>query len=134
MTGNLLIDSLISIAGILVMVVVVRLVFPKPAAKVTEALARERLALDEPDFAPRAWLIDGEGRAALAEGAAGDFVLIERLGLDLVTRRFKPGAAKIAVEEGALVVKLPDHTTPKVAIAGGDATGWAMKLNPESDT
>lgn len=129
MTGNLLIDSLISITGIIVMVIVVRLVFPKTAAPVTEARARERLALDEPDFEPCAWLIDAEGRAALAEGKAGDFVLVERLGLDLVTRRFLPGVAKAAEEEGALAVKLPDHTTPKVAIASRDATQWAMKLS-----
>lgn len=133
MTGNLLIDSLISIAGIVLMIVVARLAFPPPATLVTEEGARERLALDEPDFRPRRWLIDERGRAALAEGEDGDFVLVKRLGLDLAVRRFRPGAVKAAAENGALTIRLDDASLTKAVIEGGDAVQWAVKIAGESD-
>lgn len=134
MTGNLLIDTLISIAAIAVMVAIARLLFPPPAAKVTEASATERLALDEPDFAAQSWLIDREGRAALAQSAAGDFVLIKKLGLDLVTRRFRAGAVAAVADENTLVLGLGDTTLPKVVISTDDAAHWALKLKSEGDT
>ncbi|MEO1240734.1 MAG: hypothetical protein AAFX54_02400 [Pseudomonadota bacterium] len=134
MTGNLLIDTVISIAAIAVMVAIARLLFPPPAAKVTEAAAMERLALDEPDFAAQAWLIDREGRAALAQGAAGDFALIKKLGLDLVTRRFRAGAVSVAADESALILGLGDTTLPRVVISTDDAAHWALKLKFEGDT
>lgn len=134
MTGNLLIDTLISIAAIAVMVAIARLLFPPPAASVTEASATERLALDEPDFAAQAWLIDRQGCAALAQGAAGDFVLIKKLGLDLVTRRFRAGAVSVAAEKNALILGLGDTTLPKVVISTDDAAHWALKLKSEGDT
>jgi len=129
MTGNFLIDTLISLAGIVMMVAAARLVFPAPKFAITELMASERMAFDEPDFTPLHWLMDKQGRAALAEGAGGEFILAQRLGLDLVLRRFSAGAAEAIEEDGALVVKLPDLTVPKAVIANGDASKWVRKLS-----
>lgn len=133
MTGNLLIDSLISIGAIAVMVLTARLVFPAPPAKVTREAAQKRLAFDEPDFDPIAWLEDTQGRAVIAANQAGEFALVSRLGLDLVVRRFKAGAVQAEIEGGALVLRLPDPTVPRAVIEHRDAAIWARNLAGDSD-
>lgn len=133
MTGSRTLDTLISLAAIAVMVLLARLVFPAPAAKVTEAEARDRLALDEPDFTPSAWLIDDNGRAALAESASGEFALVKRLGLDLATRRFRKGDMKVGDTKDDLVLKSGDVTLPEVRISNPAAQDWALKLVARGD-
>ncbi|MEO1136318.1 MAG: hypothetical protein AAFW68_06870 [Pseudomonadota bacterium] len=130
MTGNLFVDSLVSLAAIALMVGLARLFFPASGETVTQARAAERLAFDEPDFRPVRWLIDGEGRAALAEGEAGDLALVSRLGLDLVTRRFPAGAMRADAAEGKLVIRPGDPGSRKVALASDDAALWARKFSP----
>ena len=131
MTGNLLIDSAISIGAIALMVLAAWLAFRAPPKPVDEAAASARLEFDEPDFAPRRWLIDRDGRAALAEGANGEFALVFRLGVDLVTRRFPAGAAKAEARDGALVVRPGDPGARAVTLAGGDAALWARNIAGE---
>lgn len=133
MTGNLLLDTLISLAAIAVMVLLARLLFPAPGAKVTEAEARERLALDEPDFTPDAWLIDEQGRAALAEGASGEYALVKKVGLDLAIRRFKKGDMQVGDQEGDLVLSSGDLTLPETRISNPKASAWTLKLKSQSD-
>jgi hypothetical protein len=113
------------------MVLVAWLVFRTPPAPVDEAQARDRLAFDEPDFKPGRWLLDEDGKAALAEGEGGDFALVARLGADLVTRRFRPGGAKAKVESGALFIKPAGAGGPVVRIAAPDAAAWVRKLSVE---
>lgn len=133
MTGNLLLDTLISLAAIAVMVLLARLLFPSPPAKVTEAEARDRLSLDEPDFMPSAWLIDQSGRAALAEGSDGEFALIKKVGLDLAIRRFRKGDMQVGDQEGDLVLESGDVTLPEIRISNPDAKAWALKLSSQGD-
>jgi len=133
MTGNLLLDTLISLTAIAIMVLLARLLFPAPVAKVTEAEARDRLVIDEPDFTPDTWLIDEHGTAALAEGANGEFVLVKKVGLDLATRRFKKGDMQVGDREGDLVLKSSDVTLPEVRISNPEAKVWALKLSSQSD-
>jgi hypothetical protein len=130
MSGNLLIDSLISLAAIALMVGVAWAFFRSPPAPVTEAAAAERLAFDEPDFRPVRWLIDREGRAAMAEGAGGDIALVSRLGIDLVTRRFPAEAVRAAEEAGALVIRPTDPGSRRLVIEAEGAAEWARKLAP----
>ncbi|PQA86892.1 hypothetical protein [Hyphococcus luteus] len=130
MSGNLLIDSLISLAAIALMVGVAWAFFRSPPAPVTEAAAAERLAFDEPDFRPVRWLIDREGRAAMAEGAGGDIALVSRLGIDLVTRRFPAEAVRAAEEAGALVIRQTDPGSRRLVIEAEGAAEWARKLAP----
>ncbi len=131
MTGNLLIDSLISLAAIGLMVLMARLAFPTPPGKLTEESAGERLAFDEPDFEPAAWLFDEEGRAALAEGKGGDYALVTCLSADLVTRRFPPGAVRAGEEDGALVLRLADPSLPRIRIAASDVSSWVRKFGAD---
>ncbi len=130
MTGNLLIDSLISLAAIALMVALAWVFFRDPPGPVTEDAAAERLAFDEPDFRPVSWLIDGQGRAAMAEGAGGDIALVSRLGGDLVTRRFPAAAVRAAEEGGALVIRPNDPGSRRLVIAAPGAAEWARKLGP----
>ncbi len=130
MTGNLLLDSLISLSAIAFMVAVAWVVFRAPPGPVTQQAAAERLAFDEPDFRPRQWLIDREGRAAIAEGNSGDIALVSRLGLDLVTRRFPAAAVRAEAADGALVVLPNDPGSRKLVIAADGAAEWARKLSP----
>ncbi len=104
------------------------LAFRAPPAVVDESAAQSRLAFDEPDFQPLAWLFDGEGRAALAEGADGDFALVFRLGADLVTRRFPAGVASATAKEGALIVRPADPGAGPVTLRAAGADDWARKI------
>ena len=130
MTSSLVIESLISIAAIGLMVGLAWFVFKTPSPAVTEQNARERLAFDEPDFEPVSWLIDRQGRAALAEGSNGDLALVSRLGLDLVTRRYPASALKAAERDGVLTVAPQDPGARAVRLAADEAAQWARKLDP----
>ncbi len=129
MVSNLVLESLISLSAIAVMVGLAWLIFRTPSPVVTEDLARERLAFDEPDFTPIGWLIDRDGRAVLAEGADGDFALVSRLGLDLVTRRYPPAALKVSEQGGVLSVAPLDPGARRVDLAAGEAAQWARKFS-----
>lgn len=133
MTGNLLLDSLISLAAIALMVALARLMFPPPRTSLTAEEARERLAFDEPDFHPVRWLIDRDGRAALAEDASGDVALVSRLGLDLVTRRYPAAAIRAAEEGGALVIRPNDPGSRRIVIAADEVADWARKFPAAHD-
>lgn len=128
MTGNLILDSLVSLAAIGLMVLFAWIMFRTPLKPVTEEEARARLALDEPDFAPAQWLFDKDGKAVLIEGAAGDFALVSRLGLDLVTRRFPARGVKAAEEAGALVIRPMDPGSRAITVVAPDAATWARKF------
>lgn len=128
MTGNLLIDSLISVAAIALMVGVAWALFRAPAPAVTKEAATERLAFDEPDFRPIRWLVDGKGRAALAEGADGDVAIVSRLGVDLLTRRFPAEAVRASEQTGMLVIRPNDPGSRRLVIEAEGAAEWARKL------
>lgn len=128
MTGNLFLDSAISLGAIALMVLAVHLAFKSPAAKFQQSSVQARLAFDEPDFAPIDWLFDEEGRAALALGQGGDFALIYKHGADLVTRRIDVGAADIAVQETSLTITQTDPGSRAVTLRAGDAARWARKI------
>lgn len=128
MTGNLLIDTLISVAAIAVMVGVARLLFPAPSVLVTEETARARLALDEPDFEPCAWLFDKNGRAALVEGADAGLVVVKSLGLDLVLRRTAAEDLRASYNNDEITLRLDDVTMPKAVISNEGAQAWAQRL------
>ncbi len=128
MTGNLILDSLISLAAIGLMVGLAWVLLPPPPVSITEEIARERLAFDEPDFTPVRWLIDTDGRAAIAEGARGDVAIVSLLGIDLVTRRYPAAALRVAEEGGSLVIDPVDSGARAVKVQAADAALWARKF------
>lgn len=127
MTGNLFIDSAISVVAIAIMVLAARLAFGRPSGIVTLAAAQDRLAFDEPDFAAIDWLVDADAKAALARNEKGELALLFARGDDIVSRRFPPGALKTGLDGNQLVVSQSDHVTPKIVMQlddGGNASGW----------
>lgn len=127
MTGNLLLDTLISLGAIAAMVAAVFVAFGNAGAALDEATARERLDFDEPDFEPIAFLMDEKGRAILAEGKAGDFAVVRSLGADLITRRFSAGTVKTDQSDGGLGIDLREPGLGKIVIDHPDAAHWARK-------
>ncbi|MEO1250965.1 MAG: hypothetical protein AAFW81_01310 [Pseudomonadota bacterium] len=128
MTGNLLLDSLISLGAIAVMVGFVWRLFGGSGEPVSEGAARDRLAFDEPDFHPAEWLFDADGYAALATDGAGEFAIIIRKGDDLATRRFAADRVDAKMSAETLVLRFGDPGFPPVRLRAPDAADWAQKL------
>ena len=128
MTGNLLIDSAISLVGIAALVVIARLLFPAPPPPITVEQAADRLGFDEPDFQPTQWFLDQQGESALAVSDGDEACVMRRLGRDLVTRRFKMTAAMIVCDGERLVISLPDHTAANWSLTLGDEAAQAAAL------
>lgn len=127
MTGDLLTDSAISLGAILLIVLATRLAFRHQSPLVTEAVAAERLAFDEPDFDPARWLFDDNWRGAVAESDSGEYAIIVRLGADLVTRRFK--TAQASVKDNELIIRPPDPGGVTARILAPEAADWARKIS-----
>jgi len=119
MTGNLLLDSLISLAGIGVLIVLSTILRQKRDARVVTAdQAAARLRLDEPDFEPGEWLLDANGRSALALSADGaEIALIRAHGDKLATRRLPAGQVKAALRTSGLELTLADPTWPDFSLS-----------------
>ena len=128
MTGNILIDNLISLGAIAAMVAFAWAMFRAPVPLVTQARAADRLAFDEPDFEPEAWLLDEKGRAALATGRAGDVAIVFALGTDLVTRRFTAHGVMAEPTEGGVIIRPNDPGAREITLISPDAAQWARKL------
>lgn len=129
MTGNVFIDLAISISGVILLVGIVRLIFGAPRAPLTVSAAADRLAFDEPDFEPAAWLADERG--AIAVNADGEAALVRPLGDDLVTRRLKLADLRWRREGARLIVEGPDHAFSGLAVSAPDeedAKAWAARL------
>ena len=129
MTGNVLIDLAISISGVILLVGIARLIFGGRGASLTVSAAADRLAFDEPDFEPAAWLADAGG--AIAVNAAGEAALVRPLGDDLVTRRLMLADLRWRCEGARLIVEGPDHGFSGFAVTASseeDAKAWAARL------
>lgn len=130
MTGNLYLDLAISVAAIAVMVAISWALGAWRTIPVEEAAAKERLAFDEPDFAPRRWLMSRDGKAAAAlSGDEAAFVFAN--GDSLATRRYPLGAFKVSAEGEAIIAAIPDPSRPKIRLTARDAAEaaeWAGGL------
>jgi hypothetical protein len=126
LTGNVLIDLAISLAGIAILIGLARIIFGASLPSLDAANAAERLLFDEPDFHPIDWLVDEDSGAALARNGSGEIALVVAHGDGLVTRRYPAGAAPLAYEDGRLCIARTDHTFRNVNIAAGvaDAASW----------
>lgn len=132
MTGNLLLDLVISLAGVALLVFVAFLLGATRTLTLDRATAEERLAFDEPDFRPGDWLVGRDGRAAIAlseSGAETAVVFVNGDGLGV--RRFPTGRLRIERGGDSVVVLLGDISRGKVAVAAADAAeaeAWAGRL------
>lgn len=117
MTGNILVDLGIALGGVLLLAALARAVFGTVSIAMTQSAAAERLAFEEPDFEPAAWLVDEKAGAAVARNDAGDIATIVAQGDRFVVRRLSRDAPGIHYTEGRLHIAPPDHTSRPVLVA-----------------
>jgi len=131
-TGSILLDLLISLGGVLVLVGLSAALGAWRTEKVTEAGAAERLAFDEPDFAPAEWLIDADGRAAFALSATGEeAAVVFALGDGLASRRFPVGALPASADGDTVTLRLTEPSKNRVSARAGSteaAAAWARRI------
>ncbi|MBB5518414.1 hypothetical protein [Amphiplicatus metriothermophilus] len=136
MTGNLYLDLAVSLAGVGVLVAVSWLLGAWRTARLDAAAAPDKLAFDEPDFLPSAWLFDTEGRAAAALSEDGEEVAwLFVVGDGIAVRRMKRGAAPVRAEGESLVATLRDPsrwTLRLKAPSEAEAAAWASRLGGAS--
>lgn len=117
MTGDPILDLVVSLAGVGALVGLAFLLGATKTLVVDEAAARERLAFDEPDFCPGDWLIDGRGRSAVSLSAdRAEAAVVFGVGDGLATRRFRIGGAPTAFDGRRLVIRLDDISKSLVAV------------------
>lgn len=131
MTGDLVLDLLISLAAIALMVGISWLMGAWRTIRVDEASAAERLAFDEPDFAPVRWMVGADGKAAAALSESGEAAFVFAVGDSLATRRPAPGAYRVSRDGEAVVAAIADPSKPAIrlrAASAGQAAEWAGGL------
>ncbi len=132
MTGNLILDLLISAAGVVVLVALSWVLGGWRTQVVDESAATARLAFDEPDFAPEAWLFDRKGAAGVAISADGtEAAAVFGVGDGFATRRFNAGAVKAAAAGEILMLDLGDPSKWRLRIRASsaeEASRWALRL------
>lgn len=136
MTGNLFLDLAISFAGVAVLVAVSYLLGGWRSAPVDEAAARDRLAFDEPDFNPGAWLFGADGKAAAALSEDGrEAAFVFSVGDGLSTRRARCGEVAVEAAGRTLTARLRDPSKWALKLSAGspeEAARWASRLSGES--
>ncbi|MBI1392049.1 MAG: hypothetical protein GC152_04830 [Alphaproteobacteria bacterium] len=126
MTGNLLFDLAISLGAVALLVVLSVLLGGLRNAEVTLDSAVARARLDEPDFEAEEWLIDREGRAAVAVSGKGEALLAFAVGDRIATRRVLLQSVAAAADGKSLRLAVKDSTVPVFSLAAKD-TATAMK-------
>jgi hypothetical protein len=124
-----LLQLLISLAGIVVMVGLCRLLFGGKETSLSDVAAvAERLARDIPGFRAGAATLSLDGRTALIENArdAHTYLVVLR-GEDLVTRKLARGLRMVREGE-RLEFTLDDFTLHSAELDLADAATWEAKL------
>ena len=128
MTGDPVIDLLISAAGIAALVAFAFAIGARRTVRVGRDNALERLAFDEPDFRPGRVLIGEAGEAAAALSADGrELALIFAVGDGLVTRRRAVGDIDVTREGATLLFLLNEPSRRRVRLrlaSEADARAW----------
>lgn len=132
MTGSLVVDLLISLAGIFVLVGVSYAFGGWRDAAVSEAEAAERLAFDEPDFSPGEWIVGADGKTAVALSADGrEIAIVFAVGDGVASRRFSRDAVAWETRADGLLLRLNEPSRGGVTLAAPDsetAARWRSRL------
>ncbi len=131
MTGNVLIDLIISIAGIMLLVVMARFMFPSPRFRVVRNEAITYLTLEEPDYEFARELMDDQCRVLLLVSADWqDYVVICEGMSDFIHRRFSmKSILDVEIIENGFCLKLDDPIFKFPAFRGHEAENFAVKLS-----
>jgi hypothetical protein len=132
MTGNLVVDLAISLAGIVILVGVSFVFGGWRTAAVTEDAAKARLRLDEPDFVQKEWMIGVDGGCAAAvSGDRHEIALVFAVGDKLASRRFRRGAVSIEKQAGAIIFRMKEPSLRKIRLLAAneaDVERWLLRL------
>lgn len=132
MTGDLSLDLLVSVAAIALMVGISWLLGAWRNVPVDEASAAERLAFDEPDFAPVRWMVGADGKAAAALSAAGgEAAFVFAVGDSLASRRLQLGAFRVSRDGEEIIAAIADPSKPAIRLrapSAAEAADWAGGL------
>ncbi len=132
MTGNLVVDLAISLAGIGVLVGVSFVLGGWRTAAVTEEAANARLGLDEPDFIPDDWMVGVDGGCAAAvSGDRHEIALVFAVGDKLASRRFRRGAVSIEKQAGVVIFRMKEPSLEKIRLLAAneaDVERWLLCL------
>lgn len=137
MTGNVLIDLLISITGVAVLVGVSWALGAFRTVKTDLAAAADRVAFDEPDFRPAEWLFDEGAAAAAALSEDGrEVVFVFGVGDKLGSRRMRVGAVPVTLDGTSVSAQTGDVTRGRIRLRAPDAdtaARWARRLSFPGD-
>lgn len=132
MTGSLILDLAISLAGVALLVALSWALGGMKTIPVTLEAARERLAFDEPDFLPGEWFVGRDAKAAAVTSLNGEeTALVFALGDGLATRRFRHGAIGVERAGKTVLFRLGEPSRAAVRLDGGDeesAARWVLTL------
>lgn len=132
MTGDPLLDIAASLAATALLVGLSFALGAWRNATVDEMAAARRLAVDEPDFCPFAWLVSSDKRAAVAiDAAGGEYAVVFAIGDGYATRRLVPGARPVVREGRSLTIRLGELSRRRVMLTASDenaAADWAGRL------
>lgn len=133
MTGNLLLDLLISAGGVAVLVGLSAFLGAWKSTRIDDASARERIRFDEPDFPLGDVAVSADGKAAVAFGADGrEAVVVFAVGDGIASRRIAISGAIVSLAGEAVEIALSDPTRRRIRLLAPDAaTGarWAGALS-----
>lgn len=132
MTGNAILDLLISIAGVALMIGLSFALGALRSVAVTKEAAEERLSFDEPDFKAGSWFVGADNKSAAALSAdGGETALVFAVGDGLATRRFSHGAVGVEKTGTTLIFRLGEPSLPRLRLNASDesvAEQWVLRL------
>ena len=127
-----LIEIAISLSGIAILIGLSFALGATRAVAVTEGLATDRLAFDEPDFKPGEWFVDVDGKSAAARSVDGhETAVVIAVGDGLATRRFRHGAVGIEKSGTTLLFNLGEPALRTLRLVAPDesaAVHWVLRL------
>jgi len=131
-TGNLAIDLVISLVGIMVLVGISYLLGAMRSVIITSDAALDRLAFDEPDFRPGFSMIGEDGKAAAIIAADDrETAVVFAVGDGVATRRFRHGAVSLEKHGAVIEFVLNEPSKRAVQLRAADsqvAEEWLLRL------
>lgn len=135
MTGNILLDLVVSLVGISLLVVLARWLFPPEGFILSPEQITDYLMREEPDFVAASRIIDEGQKAALLHGEnQQDWVIVREGMSDIVHRRFGPQEVKsVHMGEGFARIRMNDPIFGPTSLEGARAVELVRLLKEQCD-
>ena len=135
MTGNILLDLVVSFVGITLLVALARWLFPGEVFTLSPEQITDYLMREEPDFVAASWIIDEGEKAALLRGEnQQDWVIVREGMSDLVHRRFGPQeVVSVHMGDGIARIRMNDPIFGPTSLEGAQAVELVRLLKGQCD-